>query len=246
MRPSGRWMLSLWKLRVGAEAYYLGQVARGLDDYYIGGSETRGRWIGTGAGLLDLADDVTSDDLRAVLAGVAPGTALTPNGTQIRTWKGRVPGFDLTFSAPKSVSVMYAFGDVLTRNDIVEALDCAVGEAMGWLEREACFVRRGSNNRDAQVAPFEQWGTRRLHAAGFIAAAPVTHNCIPMYWSRILPKGLTAAGPRSTAKPCTGPRSQRAPCSKQRYATNCRVGSVSSGCRSPAVSPTSPGSLARC
>ena len=163
-------MLSLWKLRVGAEAYYLGQVARGLDDYYIGGSETRGRWIGTGAGLLDLADDVTSDDLRAVLAGLAPGTGLSPNGTQIRTWKGRVPGFDLTFSAPKSVSVMYAFGDVLTRNDIVEALDCAVGEAMRWLEREACFVRRGSNNRDAKIAPFEQWGTRRVHAAGFIAA----------------------------------------------------------------------------
>jgi conjugative relaxase-like TrwC/TraI family protein len=163
-------MLSLWKLRVGAEAYYLGQVARGLDDYYIGGSETRGRWIGTGAGLLDLADDVTSDDLRAVLAGLAPGTGLSPNGTQIRTWKGRVPGFDLTFSAPKSVSVMYAFGDVLTRNDIVEALDCAVGEAVRWLEREACFVRRGSNNRDAKTAPFEQWGTRRVQAAGFIAA----------------------------------------------------------------------------
>jgi conjugative relaxase-like TrwC/TraI family protein len=163
-------MLSLWKLRVGAEAYYLGQIARGLDDYYIGGSETQGRWIGTGAGLLDLADDVTSDDLRAVLAGLAPGTGLSPNGTQIRTWKGRVPGFDLTFSAPKSVSVMYAFGDVLTRNDIVEALDCAVGDAVRWLEREACFVRRGSNNRDAKIAPFEQWGTRRVQAAGFIAA----------------------------------------------------------------------------
>ena len=65
---------------------------------------------------------------------------------------------------------MYAFGDVLTRNDIVEALDCAVGEAMRWLEREACFVRRGSNNRDAKIAPFEQWGTRRVQAAGFIAA----------------------------------------------------------------------------
>ncbi len=132
-------MLSLWKLRVGAEAYYLGQVARGLDDYYIGGSETRGRWIGTGAGLLDLADDVTSDDLRAVLAGLAPGTGLSPNGTQIRTWKGRVPGFDLTFSAPKSVSVMYAFGDVLTRNDIVEALDCAVGEADAMARTRGVF-----------------------------------------------------------------------------------------------------------
>ena len=246
-------MLSLWKLRVGAEAYYLGQVARGLDDYYIGGSETRGRWIGTGAGLLDLADDVTSDDLRAVLAGLAPGTGLSPNGTQIRTWKGRVPGFDLTFSAPKSVSVMYAFGDVLTRNDIVEALDCAVGEAVRWLEREACFVRRGSNNRNAQMhrsSSGEPDGSTppgsSQPASTTARAAPVTHSCIPMYWSRILPKGLTAAGPRSTARPCIGRRSQRAPCSKQRYATNCRVGSVSSGCRSPAVSQTSPASLAGC
>jgi len=162
-------MLSLWKLRVGAEAYYLGQVARGLDDYYIGGSETRGRWIGTGANLLNLPDEVTGDDLRAVLAGLAPGTGLTPDGKQVRTWKGRVPGFDLTFSTPKSVSVMYAFGDVLVRDDIVKSIDNAVKETMGWLEREACFVRRGSNNRNAKTAPFEQWGTRRLHAKGFIA-----------------------------------------------------------------------------
>ncbi len=163
-------MLSLWKLRVGAEAYYLGQVASGLDDYYTVGAETQGRWIGTGAELLNLVDGVTGDDLRAVLAGLSPGTGLSPNGTQIRTWKGRVPGFDLTFSTPKSVSVMYAFGDVLVRNEIVEAIDAAVRDSIGWLEREACFVRRGSNNRDAKTAPFEQYGTRRLRANGFIAA----------------------------------------------------------------------------
>ncbi|WP_420451735.1 MobF family relaxase [Ilumatobacter sp.] len=163
-------MLSLWKLRVGAEAYYLGQVASGLDDYYTAGAETQGRWIGTGAALLNLVDEVTGDDLRAVLAGLSPGTGLSPNGTQIRTWKGRVPGFDLTFSTPKSVSVMYAFGDVLVRNEIVEALDAAVRESIGWLEREACFVRRGSNNRNATTAPFEQFGTRQLPGSGFIAA----------------------------------------------------------------------------
>lgn len=163
-------MLSLWKLRVGAEAYYLDQVASGLDDYYTAGAETQGRWIGTGAHLLSLVDEVTGDDLRAVLAGLSPGTGLSPNGTQIRTWKGRVPGFDLTFSTPKSVSVMYAFGDVLVRNEIVEAIDAAVRDSIGWLEREACFVRRGSNNRDAKTAPFEQYGTRRIRANGFIAA----------------------------------------------------------------------------
>jgi hypothetical protein len=39
-------MLSLWKLRVGAEAYYLAQVASGLNDYYSGRGETAGEWLG--------------------------------------------------------------------------------------------------------------------------------------------------------------------------------------------------------
>ena len=33
-------MMSLWKLRVGVEAYYLAQVAAGLDEYYTGGGES--------------------------------------------------------------------------------------------------------------------------------------------------------------------------------------------------------------
>ena len=57
-------MLSLWKLRVGAEAYYLSQVARGIDDYYSGSGESEGRWLGTGSAILNLADAVTGDDLR--------------------------------------------------------------------------------------------------------------------------------------------------------------------------------------
>lgn len=164
-------MLSLWKLRVGAEEYYLGQVADGLDDYYTGAGESHGRWIGTAATALGLGPDVSGDELRAVLAGLQPGTGLSPNGDRVRTWKGRVPGFDLTFSAPKSVSVLYALADPLVRAEIIEATNHAVDEALAWLEREACFVRRGSNNRASKSAPFEQWGTRRLPGAGFVAAA---------------------------------------------------------------------------
>jgi conjugative relaxase-like TrwC/TraI family protein len=163
-------MLSLWKLRVGAEEYYLGQVADGIDDYYSGAGETRGRWLGLANQALDLDDEVTGDQLRAVLAGLNPGTGLTPNGDQVKTWKNRVPGFDLTFSAPKSVSVLYALGDPLVRAEVVEATNIAVEEAVRWLEREACFVRRGSNNREAKAAPFEQFGTRRLPGVGFVAA----------------------------------------------------------------------------
>lgn len=164
-------VLSLWKLRVGAEDYYLSAVAKGIDDYYSGAGEARGRWIGSAASALNLGPAVTGDELRAVLAGLNPGTGLTPNGDQLRTWKGRVPGFDLTFSAPKSVSVMYALADPLVRAEIVEATDAAVAEAVGWLEREACFVRRGSNNRASKPAPFHEFGTRRLQGAGFVGAA---------------------------------------------------------------------------
>lgn len=163
-------MLSLWKLRVGAEEYYVGQVADGIDDYYSGAGETRGRWLGLANHALDLTDEVTGDQLRAVLAGLNPGTGLTPNGDQVKTWKNRVPGFDLTFSAPKSVSVLYALADPLARAEVVEATNTAVEEAVRWLEREACFVRRGSNNREAKAAPFEEFGTRRLPGVGFIAA----------------------------------------------------------------------------
>lgn len=163
-------MLSVWKLRVGAEDYYLERVAKGLDDYYSGAGETQGEWIGTASGALGLEHDVASEELRSVLAGLAPGTALTPNNTQVRTFKNRVPGFDLTFSAPKSVSILYALGDPLVRAQVVEATDLAVGEALSWLEREACFVRRGSNTHPDKTSEFEKWGTRRLPGAGFIAA----------------------------------------------------------------------------
>ncbi len=111
--------------------------------------KTAGRWLGTAAtGLgLSLADPVVGDDLRAVLAGLQPGTGQSPNGGPPTVFKGRVPGFDLTFAAPKSVSVLYALGDPLVESVVVAAHDRAVDAALAWLEREACFVRRGSNNR---------------------------------------------------------------------------------------------------
>ena len=160
----------MWKLRVGAEAYYLGQVAEGLDDYYTGSGELPGRWVGNAVAALGLSGTVSGEDLRAVLAGLNPGTGQSPNGDRLQAWKGRVPGFDLTFSAPKSVSVLYALGDPLVRGQIVEALDAAVDDAVGWLEREACFVRRGSNNRAAYRGAAAGFGTRRLPGGGFVAA----------------------------------------------------------------------------
>src|SRR5215213_8801505 len=153
--------MSLWKLRVGVESYYLAQIASGLDEYYTGAGEAAGRWTGTGSALIGLDGTVAGEDLRAVLAGLAPGTGLTPNGAQLVSHPQRVPGFDLTFAVPKSVSTVYALGDPLVQHAVVSACEMALAEAMSWLEREACFVRRGTNNRRLAAKPVG-FGTRRM------------------------------------------------------------------------------------
>jgi conjugative relaxase-like TrwC/TraI family protein len=172
-------VLSIAKLRVGQEAYQLSGVAQSLDDYYTGAGEATGQWAGIGAERLGLTGEVTADDLRAVLAGMAPGTGgLTPDGSTIRTHARRVPGFDLTFKAPKSVSVLYAVtDDIRVQGAIIEAGEHAAQQALAWLEREAIHVRRGSGNaqllndmaaRDPEAA--EAARLRTVPANGVVAA----------------------------------------------------------------------------
>lgn len=172
-------MLSIARLRVGQEAYTLAGVAQSLDDYYTGRGESDGVWVGVGAQRLGLDGVVDADDLRAVLAGLAPGTGgLTPNGETVRTHPRRVPGFDLTFKAPKSVSVLYAVtDDPRVQGQIIEAGEAAVRQAVGWLEREAICVRRGSGDaaylndlaaRDPEAADAAR--VRVLPGRGVVAA----------------------------------------------------------------------------
>src|SRR3954471_5780603 len=98
-------MLSLAKLAAGAEGYYLNTVAAGTEEYYLGAGEATGIWLGAGSLELGLAGDVNAGDLHAVLSGAAP------DGERLSRVGRRVPGFDLTFSAPKSVSILHALGD---------------------------------------------------------------------------------------------------------------------------------------
>jgi conjugative relaxase-like TrwC/TraI family protein len=173
-------VLSVAKLRVGQEAYQLSGVAQSLDDYYTGRGEADGVWLGAGAGRLGLVGSVAGDDLRAVLAGMAPGSGgLTPDGSMLRTHVRRVPGFDLTFKAPKSVSVLYAVtDDPRVQGAIIEAGDTAVRATVSWIEREAISVRRGSGDvaylndlaaRDPVAA--EAARVRVLPGRGVVAAA---------------------------------------------------------------------------
>lgn len=173
-------MLSIAKLRVGQEAYHLSGVAQSLDEYYTGAGEATGVWIGGGAARLGLRGDVDADSLRAVLAGMAPGTGgLDPNGKQIRPSARRVPGFDLTFKVPKSASVLYAVSDdPRVQGAVIEAGETAARDAIAWLEREAIRAQRGSHNKawldrlraeDPDAA--RRHGPRRITTSGVVGAA---------------------------------------------------------------------------
>jgi conjugative relaxase-like TrwC/TraI family protein len=172
-----RFVLSINKLRVGQEAYQLSGVAESLDAYYSGAGEAHGEWLGGSAARLGLSGRVRPEDLQAVLAGIRPGTGgLDPNGGTIRPHPRRVPGFDLTFKVPKSASVLYAVSDdPRVQAAVIEAGQVAMHEAVGWLEREAIRVQRGSHNTAylERLDPTQRAkaGPRRETTSGVIAAS---------------------------------------------------------------------------
>ena len=111
-----------------------------MEDYYLGAPEARGEWIGSAARELGLSGAVEADELRRCSRGWIRATARRCGGSASRV---RVAGFDLTFSAPKSVSVLFGVGDEALRGRVRAAHDRAVREALGYLERSAAAVRRG-------------------------------------------------------------------------------------------------------
>lgn len=150
-------MLSLGKLAPGQQQYYLDTVARGVEEYYTGAKEAPGQWVGSASSRLGLTGEVDAQELGRVLEHVDPKT-----GTYRLTGSGSVPvvaGFDATFNAPKSVSLLFALGDPEISNQVRNAHDASQAAALEVLERAACRVRRG------------QGGHTVLDADGFVAAA---------------------------------------------------------------------------
>ncbi|MGQ0431526.1 MAG: MobF family relaxase [Microthrixaceae bacterium] len=150
-------MLSLGKLAPGQQQYYLDTVARGAEEYYTGAKEAPGQWVGAGSVRLGLDGEVDAEELGRVLEHVDPKT-----GTYRLTGSRSVPvvaGFDATFCAPKSVSLLFALGEPEVSNQVRNAHDAAQGAALRVLEGAACRVRRGQCGHDVQDGD------------GFVAAA---------------------------------------------------------------------------
>ncbi len=151
-------MLSIGKLAAGPGAgrYYVDQVARGAEDYYAGEGEAPGHWNGHGAEALGLNGHVQEVQIVRLLDGQDPAT-----GEQLRqpVTSKTVAGFDLTFRAPKSVSVLFGIADGAVVTELRAAHGAAVEQALRYLERDACRVRRGAG------------GEVSYRGEGFVAAA---------------------------------------------------------------------------
>jgi conjugative relaxase-like TrwC/TraI family protein len=154
-------MLSAGKLGRGQERYYLDKVAKGAEDYYSGEGEAQGQWLGDAATDLGLSGQVEPDQLVAMLTGHDPAMG-EPLGLR-HVEGGAAPGFDLTFSAPKSVSLTWALGGPPVGVEVSEAHAEAVKAGLDYLQQTACLTRRGAGGREF------------VQGNGFLAAA-YTHR----------------------------------------------------------------------
>jgi conjugative relaxase-like TrwC/TraI family protein len=128
------------ELGADAAAYYAAKgtppgrfLGRGLDG------------LGPGRGSVKPGDVVYPEMLYRMLAQLAdPVTGQALGRLPSMGQRAPVAGYDLTFSVPKSVSLMWAMGDQATRDGIEEVMSDALGEVISWAEDHVFFTRTGA------------------------------------------------------------------------------------------------------
>jgi len=132
-------MLSIGVLKSSAQAgtYYA------QDDYYTkAGAAEPSQWDGKAAATLGLAGEVDRAQFEALLNGVLPNGVTLKRGQDGK----HQPGWDLTFSAPKSVSLLALAG---ADGRVIEAHDLAVSQALRYLESETAQARIKQDGKSA-------------------------------------------------------------------------------------------------
>jgi conjugative relaxase-like TrwC/TraI family protein len=180
---------SIGASRGGGYARYLEgkTVAPERGDYYLTPDgemvQAPGRWL-TNAETLDRLGIVTGEpvdgaDFIALMEGRHPGTGgwLRPEGAG----GGRGGGIDVTFSAPKSVSTVWALGDPWQREQIEAAHATAVEQTILYLREQVPVVRRRYSGQVVEEHAKDVIATEYRHTtargvAGAQAPDPQLHS----------------------------------------------------------------------
>ncbi|MEA3502012.1 MAG: MobF family relaxase [Actinomycetota bacterium] len=167
-------------LAKAAKDYYLqklGEVSP-REDYYLRGGQATGVWRGSGATDQNLDGTVTSEGLVRLFDGLHPATGMQL-GRRLR--RDGVAAWDVTFSADKSVSLLWALGDEETRQQVLAAFEEATASAFGYLESVASATRGAAktpvlgddgepvlNDNGRPRVRVETWP---IETSGFVAAS---------------------------------------------------------------------------
>ncbi len=132
-------MLTLAKVLPGeaAATYY-----EEADDYYAEGGRAPSAWCGDGAAALGLEGVVDGGDFKALLEGRLPDGQVMHRGGE----GPRTAGLDLTFSAPKSVSMQALIGG---DERLLHAHDEAVMKTLQHIEKSLAAYRSTSGGETA-------------------------------------------------------------------------------------------------
>jgi conjugative relaxase-like TrwC/TraI family protein len=138
-------VLSRGKITPGRARYYTQTVANELDDYLSGRGEAPGRWEGSGAARTGLSGEVTPEHMARLFESSDPRHPITGHllgaPYPVRDGVDKVLGWDLTLSAPKSFSALWAVGGPELREELAAIHLAAVREAIAYLEDHAAFSR---------------------------------------------------------------------------------------------------------
>ncbi|MGO4186809.1 MobF family relaxase [Pseudarthrobacter sp. TAF60_1] len=187
--------------------------------YYLKAGTPQGRWLGQGLPGINRTTEqkVTESDAKAIFdQATHPDTGAPlgrPHGQPavVESSRGQantrhaVVGFDLTFSVPKSVSVLWALSTRNIQDQILETHHEAVNATLEWLEENVIHTRAGRNGvahigaHGAMAAAFDHWESRagdpQLHTHMVIAnrVQRITDGAWVTLDSRTLYKAAVAA-----------------------------------------------------
>ncbi len=134
-------MLSVANVRTasGAANYFA------ADNYYTrADAERSGQWLGKGAEALGLRGVIEASQFEAVLKGMLPDGSRV--GSDNRAHRA---GTDLTFSMPKSWSILALVGG---DRRILDAYGAAVRETLAWAEKNLAETRMEVRGKERAVA----------------------------------------------------------------------------------------------